>query len=147
MGLPHKPIHLSNWIKLRICLLSVFLKLLMKILIMTTGRKTACSTRKGTSPKSKYCEYYRGIVLTPSELMTAHLGPGSRWLVLVPGSALQRVAETGGGLAAALRPAVEDLGDSPRQLELPRPDVAQDGGPVRAGLTEMHVIIIVSWSL
>ena len=73
--------------------------------------------------------------------MTAHLGPGARRLVLVPGSALQRVAETGGGLAAALRPAVEDLGDSPRQLELPRPDVAQDGGPVRAGLTEINMIV------
>ena len=36
---------------------------------------------------------------------------------------------------------MEDLGDSPRQLELPRPDVAQDGGPVRAGLTEINMIV------
>ena len=36
---------------------------------------------------------------------------------------------------------MEDLGDSPRQLELPRPDVAQDGGPVRSGLTEINMIV------
>ena len=78
--------------------------------------------------------------------MTAHLCSGSRGLVLVPLPALQRVAEAAGGGLAAAAAAVEDLGDSSRQLELPRPDVAQDGGPVRAGLTDINVIIIVSGS-
>ena len=46
--------------------------------------------------------------------MRAHLGPGSRGLVLVPLPALQRVAEAAGGGLAAAGAAVEDLGDSSR---------------------------------